>query len=240
MMMMMMMSVRVQCAWKDIVEKQIFFPVQEHKLMRQAVIWVILDHATPFSNDNNYVLKTSVGCARSLSLPRTLLSDQCLFLSPAPSLASSLTLCGWTHTSSVVDAGSCALWGRSAAPSEHSRPLHNHLTAVESKGSGCPDAGVDCSHLTSVCWWGASVYPQWGGWKSICSVFTPPYSAQKGGNLSLLTRVVFPVGWLATQQSPRECRKSDPKSPATNKNNGEESLEILPQTLSWDKEMSHF
>lgn len=117
--------------------------------MRQAVIWVILDHATPFSNDNNYVLKTSVGCARSLSLPRTLLSDQCLFLSPSPSLAPSLTLCGWTRTSSVVDAGSFAAWRRSAAPSEHSRPLHNHLTAAESKGSGCPDAGVDCSHLTS-------------------------------------------------------------------------------------------
>lgn len=117
--------------------------------MRQAVIWVILDHATPFSNDNNYVLKTSVGCARSLSLPPTLLSDQCLFLSPSPSLAFSLTLCGWTHTSRVswmLEASPC---GARVQLGLKSRPLHNHLTAVESKGSGCPDAGVDCSHLTS-------------------------------------------------------------------------------------------
>lgn len=55
---------------------------------------------------------------------------------------------------SIVDAGSFALWRRSTAPSEHSRPLHNHLTAVESKGSGCPDAGVDCSpHTSAVLVW---------------------------------------------------------------------------------------
>lgn len=47
-------------------------------------------------------------------------------------------------------------------------------------------------------------------------IFTPPNVVQTGGNSSSLTRVVFPVGWLVIQQSPQECRKSDPKSPGTN------------------------
>lgn len=81
----------------------------------------------PLASSNSIVWSESF----SVSLPLTRIQFNSLRVDP--------------HQQSVVDAGGFAVWRRSAAPSEHSRPLHNHLTAVESEGSGCPDAGVDCS-----------------------------------------------------------------------------------------------
>lgn len=143
--------------------------------------------------------------------------------SPSPSFWFCLTLWGWAHAIRVVHVRT-VFWCWSSALSQHRHPLHNHLTAAVSKGSGCPDAWEDsCLQLASAglvrfC---VSIFLcMKDGWAFVLKhflVFTPPYSAQKGGNSSLLTRVVFPVGWLAIQQSPQECRKSDPKSPGTKK-----------------------
>lgn len=144
--------------------------------------------------------------------------------SPSPSFWFCLTLWGWTHASGVPNMFAAWRSGVRAQLSPNTRrPLHKHLTAVESKGSGCPDAEVDClqlppAGLVRACV--STILSMMDGRAFVLShflVFTPPYSAQKGGNSSLLTRVVFPVGWLVIQQFPQEYRKSDPKSPGTNK-----------------------
>lgn len=47
--------------------------------------------------------------------------------------------------------------------SDYSRPLHNHSTAVEAKGSGCPGASVDCLLLQG---WCVPVSLQFYAWKT--------------------------------------------------------------------------
>lgn len=220
-----------------------FSPVQKHKLMRRAVIWVILDHAALLSNDNNYVLKTSVGCARSLSLPHTLLSDQCLFLSPGLSPPLSGSVWEWTNARrALYTFEALFFWHRSSV-----------LWLQSSTSLSLNSSGVKRFRLS----WRQGWLFTSAGLERVCVstilcvedgrafvpkhflIFTPPNSVQKGGNSSSLTRVVFPVGWLVIQQSPRECRKSDPKSPGTNETKGGK-FRSYHRIFKIDKEMSYF
>lgn len=137
--------------------------------------------------------------------------------SPSPSFW--LTLWGWTHTSRVLYLCMFEVLcsGAGAEFPDYSRPLHNS-GVKRFRLSWCQGWLFIPAGLVWVCV--STLLCMEDGRASVPKhflVFTPPYPTQKGGNSSLLTRVVFPVGWLAIQQSPQECRKSDPKSPGTNK-----------------------
>lgn len=94
--------------------------------------------------------------------------------SPSPSFWFWLTLWGWTHTSRVLYMFEVLCSGAGSQFSDYSRPLYNHLTAVESKGSGCPDARVDCLLLQG---WCESVSLPFSAWRTEERLFRSIFSS---------------------------------------------------------------
>lgn len=144
------------------------------------------------------------------------LSDQCLAKSPTCLLFFLLLVLLWFHFFTL------SLWPAlrlsvlcpffHTPPKKSERPLQS--TSVKFSGQMKP------KHLASVltpllAQWAKShlesgVLRQWENWLKV-----------------LLTPVVSPVDWLVIQQSPRECRMSDPRSPGREEGRKEGKKEVV-------------